>query len=392
MAPNLGAPALPATRELRAWHGLHLSASHRRSSAHHFPFLVGTTLSHTHRAAVFAVFWALSIGALPAARAQASAQAPAAPPVIVGLSTELPDHLTLSVMGNGVARRSVTLFAAVAGEVAERRFRTGERVAAGRPLLRLVDRSQRLAVDLAAARVDAAQALARRYEGTRGTGAVPESLVDEARSALRTAQIELAQAREVLAEHEVRAPFAGVVGLASVAVGDRVSTDTALVTLDDRTSLRVEVELPEAHLARLTPRQAVSASTPAYPGRRFAGEIAEVDSRVDPVTRNVRVRAIVPNTDDVLRPGMSFQVQLQLLGPARVSVPELALQWGREGAFVWAVRAGHSVQVPVRPVRRSDGRVLIDSALKAGEAVVVEGVQRLRADRPVRVLGPSNGS
>lgn len=352
-------------------------------------------MSHTTRAAALAAFFALSLGGSPTALAQATAKAPsapAAPPVIVGRSTEVPDNVALSVIGNGVARRSVTLFPAVAGEVAELRFRTGERVPAGRPLLRLVDRSQRLAVDLAEARVDAAQALARRYEGTRGTGAVPESVVDEARSALRTAQIELAQAREVLADHEVRAPFAGVLGLSSVAVGDRVNTDTALVTLDDRSSLRVEVEVPEAHLARLTPRQAVSASTPAYPGRSFAGEIAEVDSRIDPVTRNVRVRATLPNTDDVLRSGMSFQVQLQLPGPARVSVPELSLQWGREGAFVWAVRDGRSVQVPVRPVRRSDGRVLIDSALKAGETVVVEGVQRLRADRPVRVVGQSNGS
>ena len=102
------------------------------------------------------------------------------------------------------------------------------------------------------------------------------------------------------------------------------------------------------------------------------------------------MRATVPNTTDLLRPGMSFQVQLLLPGQAYVSVPELALQWGREGSFVWAVRDGNAVQVAARPVRRTAGRVLIDSELKAGEAVVVEGVQRLRAGRPVRVVG--NGS
>lgn len=334
--------------------------------------------------------WGLFFNGAVAARAQTPPVAPVAPPVIVATSTEASDNVTLNVLGSGVARQSVTLYPAVAGEVAQLGFRTGQRVKAGQVLLRLVDRSQRLAADLAAARVDAAQALARRYEGTRGTGAVPESVVDEARAALRAAQIERKQAGEAVADRVVRAPFEGVVGLASVGVGDRVSTDTALVTLDDQRDLRLDFEVPEAYLSRVAARQSLTAVNPAYPQRSFDGEITEIDSRVDPTTRNVRVRARLPNKDDALRSGMSFQVKLELPGQAYVSVPELALQWGREGSFVWAVRDGNAVQVAARPVRRTAGRVLIDSELKAGEAVVVEGVQRLRAGRPVRVVG--NGS
>jgi RND family efflux transporter MFP subunit len=310
--------------------------------------------------------------------------------VIVATSTEARDNVTLEVIGNGVARQSVTLYPAVAGEVADVNFRTGQMVKAGQVLFRLVDRSQRLAAELAAARVDAAQVLARRYEGTRGTGAVPESVVDEARVALRAAQIELEQAREAVADRVVRAPFDGVLGLASVEVGDRVTTDTALVTLDDQRVLRLDFEVPEAYLSRVAARQPLTAANPAYPQRTFEGEITEIDSRVDPTTRTVRVRAALPNSDGLLRSGMSFQVQIQLPGQTHVSVPELALQWGRDGSFVWAVRNGNAVQVAARPVRRTAGRVLIDSELKVGEQVVVEGVQRLRAGRPVRVVG--NGS
>ncbi|HEX5739137.1 MAG TPA: efflux RND transporter periplasmic adaptor subunit [Hydrogenophaga sp.] len=332
----------------------------------------------------------LSLGWTVPSQAQAPAAAPSAPPVIVATSTEASDNVTLNLIGNGVARQSVTLYPAVAGEVAQVNFRTGQSVKAGQVLFRLEDRSEKLAADLAAARVDAAQALARRYEGTRGTGAVPESVVDEARAALRAAQIEREQALEAVADRVVSAPFAGVVGLASVEVGDRVTTDTALVTLDDRRALRLDFEVPEAYLARVAARQPLTAVNPAHPQRTFAGEITEVDSRVDPLTRNVRVRATLPNSDDLLRSGMSFRVQLQLPGQAHVSVPELALQWGRDGSFVWAVRDGHAVQVAARPVRRAAGRVLINGELKVGENVVVEGVQRLRAGRPVRVIG--NGS
>lgn len=70
-----------------------------------------------------------------------------------------------------------------------------------------------------------------------------------------------------------------------------------------------------------------------------------------------------------------------------MSVPELALQWDREGSFVWVVREGKAVRVPARPVRRAAGLVLIDGELKPGESVVVEGVQRLRAGIAVRVVG-----
>ena len=124
----------------------------------------------------------------------------------------------------------------------------------------------------------------------------------------------------------------------------------------------------------------------AFAGRRFAGRIAQIDSRVDATSRNLRLRASVPNADDVLRPGMSFAVQLALPGAEFVAVPELALQWGREGAYVWIVVDGKAQQVLVRSVRRIDERVLLDGPLPVGTPVVVEGVQRLRAGRAVAAV------
>lgn len=376
-----------STRQTAPHLGAQVLASRAAAAA---PCFVCTTLLRSARPFTLAAALGLVLAWTPPSQAQAPGATPSAPPVIVAPSTEARDDVTLNVIGNGMARQLVTLYPAVAGEVAQVNFRTDQNVKAGHVLIRLVDRNEQLAADLAAARVDAAQALTRRYEGTRGTGAVPESVVDEARAALRAAQIEREQALEAVADRVVRAPFDGVMGLANVELGDRVTTDTTLATLDDRRALRLDFEVPEAYLSRVAARQPVTATNPAYPQRTFAGEITEVDTRVDPTTRNVRVRATLPNNEDLLRSGMSFQVQLQLPGQAYVSVPELALQWGRDGSFVWAVRDGSAVQVAARPVRRTAGRVLIDGELKVGETVVVEGVQRLRAGRPVRVIG--NGS
>ncbi len=317
------------------------------------------------------------------------ARAAQAVPVVLAAVEVRSDRVVLDVLGSGLARRSVTLFPAAAGEVLALDFRAGQRVRAGQLLLRLDDRQQRLALALAEAQLQAARRLQARYEATRGTGAVPGSVIDEAESAVRLAEIGLRQAREALADRSLRAPFAGVVGLASVEPGDRVALDTAITTLDDRRSLQVAFELPEVYAARLQTGQALTVANPAFGERRFDGRIAQIDSRVDATSRTLRLRAEVPNPDDLLRPGMSFQLRLTLDGRPFAAVPELALQWGREGAFVWVVREGRATQVPVRSVRREDRRVLVEGALQPGEQVVVEGVQRLRAGARVQVLNMS---
>jgi RND family efflux transporter MFP subunit len=313
--------------------------------------------------------------------------APISVPVIVEPSTSARDSVDLDIIGSGSARHSVVIFPAVAGEVVEVAFRTGQAVRAGQVLLRLLDRQERLAVDLAMAKVDAASVLADRYEATRGSGAVPERVLDEALAVLRAARITLAQARAALADRTVLAPFSGIVGLSDIERGDRVTTDRALTTIDDRRVLLIDFDIPEPYLARVAPGHLISAVNPAYPDRTFAGKVSEIDSRVDPISRNIRVRAQVANTADLLRPGMSFAVRLSMTGKLFVSVPELALQWGRDGSFVWVIREGKSEKVAVRPVRRTSGRVLVDGPLTSGETVVVEGVQRLREGLGVRVVG-----
>ncbi len=312
-------------------------------------------------------------------------------PVIVAPVTEASDGVALELLGTGSARKSVTVYAPVAGEVAQVLFKPGKAVRAGDVLLRLVDRHERLAVDLADAKVNAARVMHTRYEATRGTGAVPDTVSDEARASLRSAEIELAQAREALSDRVVRAPFTGTPGLAAVEVGERIDTDTVLTTLDDRGELHIDVQIPEAYLTRVSVGQPVRALNPAHPGHRFEGQVIEIDSRVDPATRQIKVRAALPNKDDRLRSGMSFQLQLDLPGERRLSVPELALQWGREGSFVWVVRQGKALQVPARAVQRQNSRVLVEGSLTTQDVVVVEGVQRMREGRAVKVVGPGAG-
>ena len=169
--------------------------------------------------------------------APASARAEVAVPVVVAPASAADDAVTVDAVGSGRALRSATLRPAVAGEVASVHFRAGQRVQSGQVLLRLVDRRQQLDLQAADARLDRARRLLARYAGTEGSGAVPGSVIDEARSALREAEVARALAQEAIAERQLRAPFAGVIGLAEVDPGDRLTTDSVVAVLDDRRRL-----------------------------------------------------------------------------------------------------------------------------------------------------------
>lgn len=331
-------------------------------------------------------WWLLARTADTAEQGAPRATAPPPAPVVVSPAGAARDDVVVEVVGSALAADAITVHPAVPGEVARILFVPGQRVRQGQALVQLVDRNERLAVERARAQVDAAARLLKRYESTRGTGAVSASVIDEARLALRQAEIELAQAREQLSDRTVRAAFDGVVGIGQVDPGSRVTPDTALTTLDNRRLLSLSFQVPEPFLARLQRGQQVSLRNVAYPERAFSGVVAHVDSRVDPATRTVNLRATVPNEQDLLRPGMAFTVRLSLPGAAVLRVPELAVQWGREGSHVWVVRDDVAERVPVRVVRRMEGAVLVDGALRAGEAIVVEGFHRLRPARAVRVV------
>lgn len=308
-------------------------------------------------------------------------------PVIVAPVAAARDDLVLEVVGTGRARKSVMLRAETSGKIVELALAPGRRFAEGETLLRLDDRAQRLALSLAETRLAEAERVLARYERLEGTGAATSATLDERATAAEVARIEVEQAREALADRAVRAPFDGVSGLPEIETGDWIESGDAIASFDDRSAILAEFELPEALLARVGPDLAVTATTPAVPDRRFDGRVSAIDSRLDATTRTARIRVEIPNPDDLLRPGASFAVRLELPGETYPLVPEMAVQFSRGTLHVWRVRDGRAEKVEVSLVRRRAGEVLVDGPLAEGEPVVVEGTQRLRPDEPVEVIG-----
>jgi membrane fusion protein (multidrug efflux system) len=303
------------------------------------------------------------------------------------------DEITrLEAVGTSRALQSVTVTPVASGEVVAVNFVPGQRVEKGDILIELDSRNEALALDLARVRLDDAERLFERFKRTENSGAVLPTTIDAAKTAMDIARIEFNQARITLEDRIIRAPIPGHVGMSEVDVGDRVATGTLITTLDNRDDLLVSFNVPEVLSGSISWGENIvinpwnSREAAAY------GEIVEIGSRIDEVTRSFLVRARVINSLDQLRPGMSFRVSLEINGDSYPAIPEIALQWGIDGSYVWSVTNNQAYQIPARIVQRQQGHILVDADLVEGELVVVEGVQRLSEGIKVRHnLSPAEG-
>jgi membrane fusion protein (multidrug efflux system) len=186
----------------------------------------------------------------------------------------------------------------------------------------------------------------------------------------------------------IRAPFAGVLGLRRVSVGTLVRPADVITTLDDISIIKLDFTVPESFLGALSVGMPVRAQAAAYQGRLFQGNVTGIDTRVDPVSRSVAMRAEIPNPDDTLRPGMLMTVSLLKNQRKVLAVTEQSLVPVEDRQYVFVISADNKAERrEVKTGARQPGFVEVLSGLKAGERVVVEGTIRLRPGGTVRIQG-----
>lgn len=290
----------------------------------------------------------------------------------------------VAAVGSGRARQQVNLTTRVAGVIAEVLFKGGEKVEAGQPLVKLSSEPEAIAVETAEAqRSQAADAVERLRQLNEAS--VTRVARAEAETALKVGDAALRRARDDLDRMTIKAPFAGIMGLSNLQAGDYLGVGTPIATIDDRTTLLVEFTVPEAVAPSMKVGLPVRASPVARQGEVYNGTIQAVGTRIDPVSRTMLVRAEIPNPTLSLIPGSTFSISIQLQGNEAPMVPALAIQWDRQGAYVWRLTASNTVErVNVVILGRDADRVMVDATLKAGEKVVHEGGSSLRAGQAVR--------
>lgn len=330
------------------------------------------------------------LGAGPETAAPAQ-ESPRSPGVTVAVAPVGESALVdrLRAVGTVKAQDAVTLTVRASGVVDEIMFDHGDTVAAGVTLLRLEDAEERAQLAAARAALDKARrAHARALELSR-EGAVSQQALDTAAADLEAARAEVAVAEARLDERVVRAPFAGRLGFREVSPGAWLEPGAAITTLDDIASVHVDFDVPERHLAVLSPGQAVMVDSVAHPGQTFAGTVISIGSRVDPATRQVRVRALIDNPDVLLRPGQLVTVRVDLRQRTAILVPSTAVYAVGRQNFAFVVdedNVAHRRAVTLG--ERRDGSVEVIEGLRPGERLVVEGATKLDEGDRVRVVPP----
>ena len=294
---------------------------------------------------------------------------------------------TLTSVGTARALKSVSVYAETSGRVTAVAIDADSSVESGDLLLQLDDRDEALAVELASVQLADAERLVKRYITVNAQDAnIPESQLDDARAAVDSARIALEQARVDLDRRRLTAPFSGRVGITEIDVGDRIDTNTLVTTIDDRSVLLVNFSVPEVYVDKVTRGTPVEVSLWDAADTPVSGEIVAVDSRIDINSRSFIARAAIDNASDRFRPGMAFEISLNATRGAFLSVPDVAVQWGADGAYVWVAEDGRAARREVRLVKRLSGAILIEGNVQAGEPVVMEGVQAVRAGASLKVL------
>ena len=325
----------------------------------------------------------------------AVAEAPPATPVFVTETQLTTIEDRIEALGTLRANESVELTTSVTETVTALHFDDGDRVESGQILVEMTSGEEHAQLDEARATVAEARRQYERIKSLREKQTAAESLLDQRKREWETGRARLAAIESRLADRLVRAPFSGVVGLRNVSVGALVEPGDVIATLDDDSVMKLDFSIPSIYLGTLAPGLPVAATTRAWEGRRFEGSVKSIDSRVDPVTRTVIVRALLLNPDHALRPGMLLQVVLLNRQREAIVIPEECLVPQGDKQFVFVVDKSADNTVEHRAVRigtRRPGEVEIADGLAVGELVITDGTLKVRAGSKVVLRALDDGT
>ncbi len=304
-------------------------------------------------------------------------------------AVRVPWQRGVSAVGSLRSQNSVMLRPEVTGRIAEINFDEGRKVSKGQVLVRLDDSVDRAQLQQAQANLSLAGSQHKRAVELSKQGFISKQARDEAASQLQVQQAAAALARAHLDKTAIRAPFDGLVGLRNVSVGDYVSPGIDLVPLESIDPLNVDFRIPEHFLGQVREGIKLALSFDALPGKTRDGVVGAISPLVDVGGRSLLLRAVVPNADGALRPGMFARVQLQFADVQALVVPETALAPSGQSQYVFRIQEGRAKRVEVSIGERRAGKVEILGGLQDGDQVVTAGLQKVAEGMAVNILPPA---
>ena len=293
----------------------------------------------------------------------------------------------LEAIGTLQANESIDVTAILQGIVEDIGFEDGQIVEAGTTLVQFDDDELLARLQVELANLDEQRKQFERIIGLARANATSEARFDEQQAAVKKAEANVAAARARLADYTIKAPFTGQLGTRRISVGALVSPGTTITTLDDLSIVKLDFSVPETFLSTLREGLEIEAVSSAYPNEVFRGRVTSIDTRVDPMTRSIGIRAEVQNEDRRLRPGMLMVVDLIKDRQESLMIAEESLVPLENQQYVFVVADDNTVtRISITIGRRRPGSVEVLEGLSLGDLVVTEGNTTLTTGDKVRLL------
>lgn len=299
--------------------------------------------------------------------------------------TEFADFV--EAVGSAFAYESAEIIPNVTEVVDKINFKDGQEVKKGEIIVVLRYSEENAQLNAARANLKEQEREIERLSGLVKSGAAAVSALDARTTQKQVAEQQIQQYQAQIADRIIRAPFDGVLGLRNISAGSLVSPQNVITTIDDLSTMRVDFTVPEIYLGQIKPDMKITAKSQAYKDHTFKGTVTEIDTRVDPTSRAVRVRAEIPNKERLLKPGMLLYVELALEKAQSQTIPERSVIQEGEKKFVFKVHQDSVLRTEIILGRRKPGYVEVISGLELGDSVATSGLQDLDNGMKIKVDG-----
>lgn len=326
-----------------------------------------------------------------AAAARPTTAAKGAAPVLTAKVTRENYALDLDAIGTVRAFESIDLSPNVTESVTQISFNDGDFVKKGTLLATLSDAEEQAMSASAKATLAEEEREIERLKNLVKDGAAPEARLAERKTLADIARQKILEADAKLTDRRITAPFDGWLGLRRISVGALVSPGTVIASLDKIDVVKIDFAVPETYLGSVKAGTLITARTDTDRERHYEGKVSHLDSRIDPVTRSIPVRAEVANPELALKPGMLVMVRLVVEPKLSLSIPERALVPVGARTFVFGIENDKAKRTEVKIGRRKPGYVEIVTGLNEGQLIIADGLVGLQDGAAVKAAGDYGG-
>ena len=305
---------------------------------------------------------------------------------------------TLTLVGKLEAEESVVISPEVSGKVDVINVKANQKVRQGDLLVQLNDDKAKAAISEASAYLRDEKRKLTEYQRLVKKGAITQTEIDAQKASVDIANARLDAVYAQMKDLHISAPFAGTIGFIDFSRGKMVNAGTELLTLDNLSSMRLDLQVPERFLSMLSNGMIVDATSSAWQGVTFGGEVTGIDTRINSETLNLRVRIKFDNTSNQLKPGMLMSATIEFPTIDAPIIPVQALQYSGTKRYVYVVDSENKAKkTEVVLGARIENEVVITEGVQIGERIVVQGIVNMRdgslvEEQGVQVTRAAKGS